>query len=153
VPVPAASAGSGTTLVGKSEGISGLASGTTYHYRLVASSAVGTTIGADKTFSTTKPPKVLVGTATGITATEATLHGEVNPEGSATAYVFSYGETTSYGSLAPKSPASMGSGTSYVAVSQTITGLKPATTYHYNVAAQNALGIGVGTDKTFTTKP
>ena len=48
-----ASAGSGTTASPVSATLTGLAPGTTYHYRLVATNADGeTTTGADKTFTT-----------------------------------------------------------------------------------------------------
>src|SRR5579864_7475952 len=46
-------AGSGTNSVSVSAGLSNLAAGTTYHYRLVAKSNAGTTHGADQSFSTT----------------------------------------------------------------------------------------------------
>ena len=36
--------------------LSGLAAGTTYHYRLVATNASGTTMGADRAFTTAAPP-------------------------------------------------------------------------------------------------
>ncbi len=37
--------------------VGGLQSGTLYHYRLVASSAAGTSVGADRTFTTAGPPR------------------------------------------------------------------------------------------------
>jgi hypothetical protein len=42
--------------VAVSAALSGLTAGTTYHYRLVAQSANGTTYGADETLTTTSPP-------------------------------------------------------------------------------------------------
>ncbi len=48
----AAPAGSGAAPVGGSATITGLAPGTTYHYRLVASNGDGTAYGADRTFVT-----------------------------------------------------------------------------------------------------
>jgi hypothetical protein len=50
-----ASAGSGTMNVNVSSAISSLSPNATYHYRLVAQNASGTTFGADKSFKTTKP--------------------------------------------------------------------------------------------------
>ncbi len=47
------SAGAGTSLVAASASISGLAANTTYHYRLVANNASGTSLGADQSFTTT----------------------------------------------------------------------------------------------------
>ena len=52
VPSPAASAGSGTTAVSKSQAVSGLRSSTTYHYRVEATNAAGTSYGPDHTFTT-----------------------------------------------------------------------------------------------------
>lgn len=55
--VPCASApGSGTSGVGVSAALSGLAAGTTYHYRIVASNAGGSSNGGDATFTTAVPP-------------------------------------------------------------------------------------------------
>jgi hypothetical protein len=54
--LPAASAGSGTEPQGAAAGLSGLAPGTAYHYRLVATNAAGTTYGADQTFTTPAAP-------------------------------------------------------------------------------------------------
>jgi hypothetical protein len=47
------SAGSGTGNVAASAGITGLSSNAVYHYRLVATNSVGTTYGADQSFTTT----------------------------------------------------------------------------------------------------
>jgi hypothetical protein len=46
------SAGSGTTTVAASTTISSLSPGTTYHYRIVATSSAGTSRGADRSFKT-----------------------------------------------------------------------------------------------------
>jgi hypothetical protein len=48
----AAAPGSGSSAVGVSAAVAGLTPGTTYHYRLVASSVGGTANGADATFTT-----------------------------------------------------------------------------------------------------
>jgi hypothetical protein len=52
VPVTAASAGSGEAPVSISQIVTGLTPGATYHYRLVATNAQGTTTGPDQTFTT-----------------------------------------------------------------------------------------------------
>jgi hypothetical protein len=54
---PEQSAGSGTSAVPVSVPLSGLAPGSTYHYRVVATTAAGNAVGADRTFKT-KPPKI-----------------------------------------------------------------------------------------------
>jgi hypothetical protein len=53
---PLAPAGNGTGTVRVSQAVTGLQSGITYHYRIVASSPGGTRKGADRTFKTPKVP-------------------------------------------------------------------------------------------------
>ena len=53
---PLSPAGSGNGLVNVSQGISGLTSLSTYHYRVVALSGAGAAVGADRTFTTLKIP-------------------------------------------------------------------------------------------------
>jgi len=96
-------------------------------------------------------PIVTTEAATSVTETGATLKGQVNPHGYATTYQFEYGLTTSYGTKVPATAESVGSGTSNVAVSKAISGLKGNTAYHYRVSATNAYGTTVGVDKAFTT--
>src|SRR6185436_3463313 len=98
-------------------------------------------------------PKATTESATAVEATLATLNATVNPEGRATSYWFEYGKTTSYGTKIPASPASVGSGTSNVAVSQTPKGLSESTEYHFRVVAESVAGTSKGADKTFTTWP
>jgi hypothetical protein len=50
---PYPSAGSGTTAQPESANLTGLTAGVTYHYRIEATNASGTTYGADQTFTTT----------------------------------------------------------------------------------------------------
>jgi sugar lactone lactonase YvrE len=91
--------------------------------------------------------------ATKVSETGATLNAKVNPNGSNGTYQFEWGTTTAY-SAVPFGPNSVGSGSSDVAVSETlgtVTPLKPETTYHYRVVGRNAGGTTYGEDKTFTT--
>jgi len=96
-------------------------------------------------------PAVTTTAATGVTSSGATLNGTVNPEGAATTYQFQYGPTTSYGSVAPASPGSAGSGSSSVNESAAVSGLSASTTYHYRLTATNATGTTNGSDQTLTT--
>ena len=95
------------------------------------------------------PPGVFTGSATGIAATVAMLDGRLNTNAQRTSYHFDYGTTTSYGSsTAPQQAVpSLTSAT----VSDTLSGLAPATTYHYRLVASNADGTSHGADQTFTT--
>jgi phosphodiesterase/alkaline phosphatase D-like protein len=142
-------AGSGGADVPVSANLTGLKSSTTYHYRLVAVSTAGTTDGADKTFTTTTPPTVTTGSPSSESRSSATVSATVNPQGQSTTYYFRYGTTTAYGTQT--SPASAGSGNGAVGVHTSFFGLSPATTYHYQVVAQNAGGTSFGSDQTLTT--
>jgi hypothetical protein len=132
--------------------VTGLTPGTTYHYRLVATNAGGTSRTGDVTFRTTpvRPPSpVTTDPASGITETGATLNGRVNPNGDATTCRFQYGTTTAYGTeLATASP---GGGSSAVAVNVAATGLTAGTTYHVRLVCTNGGGTTNGSDVTFTT--
>jgi len=89
--------------------------------------------------------------AFGVTSSEATLSGTVNPEGLETHYRFEYGPTMSYGSTVPVPEGSAGSAVSDVKVSQLIAGLRPNATYHYRLVASSAAGTTYGEDRMFTT--
>jgi hypothetical protein len=96
-------------------------------------------------------PIVVTGAASAVTETTATLNGTVNPNASTvSACTFEYGTSTSYGTTAPCN-ALPGSGSSAVAVSAAINGLKPRTTYDYRVVATNAIGTAYGVNQTFRT--
>src|SRR4051812_6725386 len=62
---PTANAGAGTADVPATSTLTGLAPGTTYHYRLVATNAAGTTPGADMAFATQSAPGGGGGTGAG----------------------------------------------------------------------------------------
>ncbi len=100
--------------------------------------------------SAASKPDVRTGAAASITPTTATLNGRVDPNDAETTYFFRYGTTSLYGTNT--APLSAGSGTSAVAVSVPVAGLAPATTYHYQLVAQNRFGITRGAHRTFKTK-
>jgi hypothetical protein len=107
-----------------------------------------TRIGSFK-FPSCGGPTATTELATGVTKTEATLNGTVNPNGQETKYYFEYGTSTSYGTKTVE--ASAGSGTGNIKESQAVTGLSPGTEYHFRIVATNAGGTTYGADKTFTT--
>src|SRR4051812_13170368 len=90
----------------------------------------------DVALKTVFQPTAVSGPASNVTTDAATLAGTVNPAGGATTYRFEYGTSTSYGSQAADGNA--GSGATDEDVSSNLTGLSPATTYHYRVVASNA---------------
>jgi hypothetical protein len=94
-------------------------------------------------------PAVTTGAATGVSETQATLEGEVNPEGKATKYHFKYGLTGSYGEETLVTSA--GEGSTAKEVSALTMNLTPGKTYHYQLVAENAAGTTEGVDHTFNT--
>jgi hypothetical protein len=100
---------------------------------------------------TVKPNLPLVATAAAreVTSTSATLTGTVNPQGSPTIYAFQYGTSTLYAQQSAAQYAGNGNGAQ--PVSETVSELRPGTTYHVRVIAANGNGNGVGGDLTFKT--
>ncbi|MBA3809222.1 MAG: hypothetical protein H0X28_12660 [Solirubrobacterales bacterium] len=90
--------------------------------------------------------------ATGISSSEATLHGTVEPSGTeVTSCIFEYG--TQAGALnqtAPCEPAPPYTG-SPVAVSAQVTGLNVGTTYRYRIVASGASGAASGAEESLRT--
>jgi virginiamycin B lyase len=147
------SAGSGADSVKRTGSLAGLAPGTTYHVRAVATNATGTTAGRDYTFTTTVPgaPSATTDDATGVTSANATLAATVNPQTLATTYRFEWGPTPSYGASLPHPDGSIpGDGADH-ALSQPLTGLEPNTTYYYRVVATSTSGTTYGDQASFTT--
>ncbi len=146
---PTKSAGSAASAQSESAGISGLQTGRTYHFRIVASSDAGTSTGKDSSFTTSSAPTVVTLDPSSVAPTSATLRGTVTPNGLSTTRWFEYGTTTNYGTKT--SSASAGSGSSASSVSAAVKNLKVATTYHYRLVAQNSSGKTYGADKSFST--
>jgi hypothetical protein len=151
LPEPDASAGSGASAVAVSEEVTGLLPSTTYHYRIVASNSEGPGISADEAFTTPPPKPAVTSLPVSESAEGFTLHGSVNPNGAATTYHFDFGITETYGQSFPSTEASVGSGSTPVAVAQLVKGLPPGVPYHYRVVAHNAGGTSFGEDQFFIT--
>ncbi len=134
--------------------LAGLKTNTTYHFRLVATSAKGTGEGSDKTFKTTAQLPVL-GTpaSSGASETGITVGGAVNPKGlEVTECKFEYGTTTSYSlGTVPCTPAAPGSGNTPISVSAKISSLSPGTSYHFALVAKNINGTAQTSDAQFKT--
>ncbi len=144
-------AGSGTRSTNVSISVSGLTAGGSYHFRLVATNASGTTFGADQSLSLLSSPLVVTNAAQNVQTTSVTLTGTVDPKGRSTNWHFDYGTTTAYGSKTQSHNAGSGSGT--VAVSAVVSGLTVGTTYHFRLVASNSVGTSTGADVSFLTAP
>jgi phosphodiesterase/alkaline phosphatase D-like protein len=127
----------------------GLLPGHTYHFRLVASNATGTTYGADQTFVTPPAALPLVGVLpASVSPNGVSLSGTVDAQGVQSFYEFDLGPDTGYGTRVFGN-AGFGSGPVNVTVS--LQNLAAGTTYHYRLVASNVYGATYGPDETFMT--
>jgi hypothetical protein len=149
----ARSAGSGRHRVQVTARVTGLLPGTVYHFQIAGLSAGGSSTGADASFRTngTPPSAVVTGPTGPVFKQQALITGTVNPNGAKTTWQVQYGKTTAYGletfaqTLAP--------GTAPTPVSTELTGLSPATLFHYRIVAFHGAVATVGADGTFFTQP
>ena len=142
---------SGNNYTNVSANISSLTLGTTYHFRIKAVNAIGTTYSGDMTLATpAQVPSSITSPATNVSSTMAILNGIVNANNVSTTVTFDYGTTTNYGSsiTASQSPVTGSNGTT---VNGVVSGLQFGTTYHYRVKAVNSIGTTYGNDVSFTT--
>jgi hypothetical protein len=147
---PASGGGGG---IQESVQVEGLEGNTQYAFCLVAQNAYGATPGTSVQFVTSKIKPVVVsesGSPDG--PTEATLFATIAPGNLLSSYHFEYGlEASVYGLGAPIPEAELGS--TPASIEQKINGLKPGTTYHFRVVANNSVGTEYGPDETFETPP
>ncbi len=151
VPAAPASAGSGTSGVPVSYGITGLNRNTKYYFRVSATSSSGKVASSEGSFTTQDAPGAETKPAFEVTSTGAKLSALVTTHGEATKYWFEYGATTSYGTKVPTLPKSLSAEQASASVEQAVTGLLGTTVYHYRVVAENPLGTAFGSDVAFTT--
>jgi len=105
----------------------------------------GVALAADPTVET------LPADATLLTDSYALLSGNLNPNGTDVVYRFEWGRTATYGHTTPTTSA--GNGKADVPVDISLDTLKPNTTYHYRLVAQNDHGTTRTPDASFTTNP
>lgn len=145
--------GNQTSPTNVSSVIQGLTANTLYHYRIVASNAGGSVIGADKTFTTAitinNPPSASTVAASNILSNKAQLNGKINPNGRITNYYFEYGLTLSLGNFT--STRSLSSGNNIVDLNEIVDGLMPNTKYYFRIIAENQGGKTEGSIFNFST--
>ncbi len=129
--------------------VSGLTTGTTYYFRVVATNAIGTVTGDTLAFKPLSGPKVSAQKPSDVTATSVTLHGKVNPSGSPTQAWWEWGAN---GTLDHSTaPQDLGSGKGKVLLTLPLTGLLPKTKYSFRLVAQNSVGPSNSPTKRFKT--
>jgi DNA-binding beta-propeller fold protein YncE len=137
---------------GRLEAIAGLATSATTHRVYVSDPPAS----AVKIFAPVTAATVTTGGASGITATQATFEGTINPEGTTVNYeYFQFGLDTSYGAELGGEQYGL-TGTSDIPISvQTPPWfpLQPNATYHYRLVAETSFGPFYGEDETFATEP
>jgi hypothetical protein len=94
------------------------------------------------------------GPATSVTSTTATVNGVAVTLSPSSAWAFEYGPTQAYGHTTPGAAVGIG----LTAVTATLSGLTPNTTYHYRLVVLEGSSLlpvdwSTGADATFTTAP
>jgi hypothetical protein len=154
--------------------VTGLVSGVTYRYRLVASTEGllgGSSASSPLAFTAQHAPRVDSMFVTNISSMFADLHAAINPLGADTVYRFEYVDAAGYepaaadpyaaGASAPVTAVDIGSGGLSGAVDasvvQQVGGLTAGTTYHFRVLAESEIEgnreVTLGRDQTFATLP
>ena len=144
---PNQDAGNGLSPQAINTTLNGLATGTTYYFRICAENSKGYLEAPIISFTTASPgspPAVATVTATSVGATGATLNGSVIPNGLVTTVWFEWGTDSALISSSSTPTQSVGSGTTSQLVNAALTGLTTGTTYYYRVAASNSSGTTKG---------
>lgn len=148
--------GGGSEAVAVSATVEGLAAGTTYQFRLVATSEGSAIAGEDSSFSMPSLPSVAtdmpsVSAYDWQPSASATLEGDVSANGSSvTGCQFEYGTTGSFGSVAPCTAPS-GWSSSTVHLVGAAASLQWSMLYYVRLVATNAAGATYGNTVTFQT--
>ncbi len=143
---------SGDTPIEVKARLSGLLSNTRYDFRLFGVSEGGRVDGETLFFVThPEPPTAITGSATDITATGATLHATVNPNGSPATASFVYRLVGSDLMLPVAGSVNCGSDRDPVPVVLPISGLDEFTEYEFAVSATYTDGTVLGEFQPFTT--
>jgi hypothetical protein len=155
------SAGDGGTKVTVQSMLLNLEPLTTYYFKINAQNQFGTVNGSTHNFKTAGPanqtvPEVANQEITNLSATAATFHGTVNPNGLETTYWFEYStdsfSVSTSALVKTTSKAKLNAGKDTSSVTANIGRLTKNTTYYYRLVAQNNLGIVHSGTLIFTTK-
>ena len=145
---------SGTTGTFDKE-ITGLTAGTIYYYKAYATNSEGTTYGTLQSFITLAvAPTASTEAASNITATTATLNGNITSDGGAdiSARGFVYATSNAGLTIGATGVTDVAlSGTEIGTFNSAITSLTAGTTYYYRAYATNSVNTTYGNVQSFTT--
>ncbi len=134
-----------------------------YQVRLVEERNTGGRAASSAVEFDTDPaaPEIRDTRATAVTQAGANLHARLNPENEATEYRFQYVDDADFQASGyanaksiPLEDAELPAGNAFVSLSRVLSGLAPATTYHFRLLATNGSGTTEGEaseDRAFTT--
>jgi hypothetical protein len=126
-----------------------LANDTRYRVRLTASTASGTVSGQTMVFTTSGDPELSEVRSRDAGQKSAFLEATVDPHGFETEYAIEWGPTSSYGQVALSGMVEPGQGPT--TVTARLTGLEPATSYHFRVVAASSADRVESTDRVVET--
>ena len=109
------------------------------------------TLGLGDAMAATTPPNAVTGAVSAVLPTSVTVAGTINAEGTATTWFFEYGVSTDPNFSFRTPSTSAGSGISNVRVTRALTGLSPATSYHFRAVAVSSIQATYGADVSFHT--
>jgi hypothetical protein len=134
-----------------SANITGLQSGTTYHFRIKATSAVDFAYSNDSTFTTLiSVPQITTTDASNILALSAVSGGEVTYDGGSPVTEYGICYSTSAGPTTANTKVISGLGTGVF--TSNLSGLTQSTTYYLRAYAINSYGTNYGDEISFTTQ-
>lgn len=149
-------AGSQTNAGPFSTTLSGLTANTTYYFKACADNSLGTVCGTTTQSFTTSAnggggasAPTISASVTNINQNDALLQASTNPNGATTTTWFEWGSSTSLGYTA--GTQTIGSGTSSVSTSFTLSGLSAGMTYYFKACASNNAGQNCTTTQSFVT--
>jgi hypothetical protein len=154
--VPAADVAAGTApgTIAVQTNVKGLTGSQLYRVRLVQNRPLGggQATSAETTFTTAPAAPAIQGTvASPITDSGATFNAYLDAQNQATVYRFEYGPADCSANPCTPLPLSGANGGGLRLVTQTVTGLQPATVYHFRLVASNATSLTQGPDRSFET--
>ncbi len=130
--------------------ISGLVSGTDYHYRVVAQNSLGNVPGQIDTFRTNfLPPEVTTGSVSVLSTTSVRVFGTVRANRSDATVRFRYGTSPGNLDLLIDAAPAIVTGDVNRTVSADLPNLRQGTRYYYQVEANNGGGEDIGSQRPF----